>query len=43
MKELIRIGKEYVMGLQMEVNIKKFKVDVVRQQELAAYFTYCNL
>ena len=42
-KELIGIGKEYVLGLRMEVKRKEFKDDVVRQQELAAYFTHCNL
>ena len=42
-KELIGIGKEYVLGLRMEVKRKEVKDDVVRKQELAAYFTHCNL
>ena len=31
------------MGLRMEVKIKEVKDDVVRQQDLVAYFTHCNL
>jgi coatomer protein complex subunit alpha (xenin) len=42
-KELIVIVKEYVLGLQMVVKSKEMEGDVVRQQELAAYFTHCNL
>ncbi|KAJ9674838.1 hypothetical protein PVL29_024020 [Vitis rotundifolia] len=42
-KELIIIVKEYVLGLQMEVKRREVKDDPVRQQELAAYFTHCNL
>ncbi|KAM3304599.1 coatomer subunit alpha-1 [Capsicum chacoense] len=42
-KELIIIVKEYVLGLQMEVKRKELKDNPVRQQELAAYFTHCNL
>ena len=42
-KELIGIGKKYVLVLRMEVKRKEVKDDVVRQQELAAYFTHCNL
>nr|XP_004238316.1 coatomer subunit alpha-1 [Solanum lycopersicum] len=42
-KELIVIVKEYVLGLQMEVKRKESKDNPVRQQELAAYFTHCNL
>ncbi|KAK4351922.1 hypothetical protein RND71_027440 [Anisodus tanguticus] len=42
-KELIIIVKEYVLGLQMEVKRKESKDNPVRQQELAAYFTHCNL
>ncbi|KAL8156354.1 hypothetical protein AgCh_001450 [Apium graveolens] len=42
-KELIVIVKEYVLGLQMELKRKELKDDPVRQQELAAYFTHCNL
>lgn len=42
-KELIGIAKEYVLGLRMEVKRKEVKDDTVRQQELAAYFTHCNL
>ncbi|KAK3013678.1 hypothetical protein RJ639_009648 [Escallonia herrerae] len=43
-KELIIIAKEYVLGLQMELKRRELKdIDPVRQQELAAYFTHCNL
>ncbi|KAF9593124.1 hypothetical protein IFM89_020334 [Coptis chinensis] len=42
-KELIVIAKEYVIGLTMEVMRKEIKDDITRQQELAAYFTHCNL
>ncbi|WOG82334.1 hypothetical protein DCAR_0101497 [Daucus carota subsp. sativus] len=42
-KELIVIVKEYVLGLQMELKRKELKDDPIRQQELAAYFTHCNL
>ncbi|KAF8020121.1 hypothetical protein BT93_G0735 [Corymbia citriodora subsp. variegata] len=42
-KELIIIVKEYVLGLQMEVRRREIKDNPVRQQELAAYFTHCNL
>lgn len=42
-KELIIIVKEYVLGLQMELKRKELKDDPIRQQELAAYFTHCNL
>ncbi|XP_052192325.1 coatomer subunit alpha-1-like [Diospyros lotus] len=42
-KELIIIVKEYVLGLQMELKRKEMKDNPVRQQELAAYFTHCNL
>ena len=42
-KELIIIVKEYTLGLQMEVKRREVKDDPVRQQELAAYFTHCNL
>ncbi|KAF9586896.1 hypothetical protein IFM89_039873, partial [Coptis chinensis] len=42
-KELIVIAKEYVIGLTMEVMRKEIKDDITRQQELAAYFTDCNL
>eukprot|EP01018_Ginkgo_biloba_P037150 Gb_15817 [translate_table: standard] len=42
-KELIGIAKEYILGLRMEVKRKEVKDDVVRQQELAAYFTHCNI
>uniref|UniRef100_A0A2P2IV55 Coatomer subunit alpha n=2 Tax=Rhizophora mucronata TaxID=61149 RepID=A0A2P2IV55_RHIMU len=42
-KELIIIVKEYVLGLQMELKRRDMKDDPVRQQELAAYFTHCNL
>lgn len=42
-KELIIIVKEYVVGLKMELKRREIKGDPVRQQELAAYFTHCNL
>ncbi|KAI4367271.1 hypothetical protein MLD38_023028 [Melastoma candidum] len=42
-KELITITKEYVLGLQMELKRREMKDNPVRQQELAAYFTHCNL
>ncbi|CAN1777531.1 Coatomer subunit alpha-2 [Linum perenne] len=42
-KELIIIVKEYVLGLQMELRRREMKDEPVRQQELAAYFTHCNL
>lgn len=42
-KELITIVKEYALGLQLELKRRELKDDPVRQQELAAYFTHCNL
>ncbi|KAI7743899.1 hypothetical protein M8C21_029901 [Ambrosia artemisiifolia] len=42
-KELIIIVKEYVLGLQMELKSRELRDNPVRQQELAAYFTHCNL
>lgn len=42
-KELIVIVKEYVLGLKMELKRREIKDDPVREQELAAYFTHCNL
>ncbi|KAL0314629.1 UNVERIFIED_CONTAM: Coatomer subunit alpha-1 [Sesamum angustifolium] len=42
-KELVVIVKEYVLGLQMELKRRELKDNPVRQQELAAYFTHCNL
>ncbi|KAI4375695.1 hypothetical protein MLD38_013534 [Melastoma candidum] len=42
-KELITITKEYVLGLQMELKRREMKDNPMRQQELAAYFTHCNL
>ncbi|XP_050227134.1 coatomer subunit alpha-2-like [Mercurialis annua] len=42
-KELIIIVKEYVLALQMELKRREMKDDPIRQQELAAYFTHCNL
>ncbi|XP_076947694.1 coatomer subunit alpha-1-like [Bidens hawaiensis] len=42
-KELVIIVKEYVLGLQMELKRREVKDDPVRQLELAAYFTHCNL
>ncbi|RWV94717.1 hypothetical protein BHE74_00038526 [Ensete ventricosum] len=42
-KELIEIGREYVLGLKIELKRKEIKDNFVRQQELAAYFTNCKL
>ncbi|CAN1150612.1 Coatomer subunit alpha-1 [Linum perenne] len=42
-KELVIIVKEYVLALQMELKRREMKSDPVRVQELAAYFTHCNL
>ncbi|XP_073024990.1 coatomer subunit alpha-1-like isoform X1 [Primulina eburnea] len=42
-KELIIIVKEYVLGLKMELKRRDLKDNPIRQQELAAYFTHCNL
>nr|CAD1835098.1 unnamed protein product [Ananas comosus var. bracteatus] len=42
-KELIEIAREYVLGLKMEVKRKELKDDLVRQQELAAYFANSKL
>ncbi|KAL4566402.1 hypothetical protein LXL04_030517 [Taraxacum kok-saghyz] len=42
-KELIIIVKEYVLGLQLELKRRELKDNPIRQQELAAYFTHCNL
>ncbi|RAL47359.1 hypothetical protein DM860_013324 [Cuscuta australis] len=42
-KELVVIVKEYVLALQMELKRKEMGDNPVRQQELAAYFTHCNL
>ncbi|KAI5683116.1 hypothetical protein M9H77_04344 [Catharanthus roseus] len=42
-KELVVIAKEYVLGLKMELKRRELRDDPIRQQELAAYFTHCNL
>ncbi|KAE8711724.1 Coatomer subunit alpha-2 [Hibiscus syriacus] len=42
-KELIIMAKEYVLGLQMELKRRQMNENPERQQELAAYFTHCNL
>ncbi|KAL8129464.1 hypothetical protein V2J09_018619 [Rumex salicifolius] len=42
-RELIVIVREYVLGLKMELKRREIKDNPVRQQELAAYFTHCNL
>ncbi|KAJ6827882.1 coatomer subunit alpha-1-like [Iris pallida] len=42
-KELIEIAKEYVLGLKIEIKRKETRDNMVRQQELAAYFTNCKL
>lgn len=43
LKDLITIVKEYVLGLKMETKRRELKDNPKRQQELAAYFTHCNL
>ncbi|KAL1542946.1 hypothetical protein AAHA92_19975 [Salvia divinorum] len=42
-KKLVITVKEYVLGLKMELKRRELKDDPARQQELAAYFTHCNL
>jgi coatomer protein complex subunit alpha (xenin) len=42
-KQLIIIAKEYVLGLKIELHKRELKDNPIRQQELAAYFTHCNL
>ncbi|GAB2267669.1 hypothetical protein Dimus_002652 [Dionaea muscipula] len=42
-KELISITREYVLGIKLELKRREMKNEPVRQQELAAYFTHCNL
>jgi coatomer protein complex subunit alpha (xenin) len=42
-KELVGICKEYVLAIRIELKRKATTDDIVRQQELAAYFTHCNL
>ncbi|KAL8143768.1 hypothetical protein V2J09_016800 [Rumex salicifolius] len=42
-KELVIIVKEYVLGLKLELKRRETRDNPVRQQELAAYFTHCNL
>lgn len=42
-KELHTIAREYTNALRIEIKRKEFKDDPVRQAELAAYFTHCNL
>jgi len=45
-KELLGICREYITGLRMELVRKELSTangDPVRQAELAAYFTHCNL
>ncbi|KAK2971508.1 hypothetical protein RJ640_020914 [Escallonia rubra] len=42
-KELITIAKEYVLASRMELKRREMKDNPVREQELAAYFTHCNL
>ncbi|KAJ7564293.1 hypothetical protein O6H91_02G011500 [Diphasiastrum complanatum] len=42
-KELLSIAKEYVLALKIELKRKEVKDDPVKQAELAAYFTHCNL
>eukprot|EP01116_Phalansterium_solitarium_P014778 TRINITY_DN325_c0_g2_i1.p1 TRINITY_DN325_c0_g2~~TRINITY_DN325_c0_g2_i1.p1 ORF type:complete len:1233 (+),score=516.79 TRINITY_DN325_c0_g2_i1:73-3771(+) len=41
-KELIGLCREYITGLRLEL-ARKETPDPVRQTELAAYFTHCNL
>eukprot|EP01097_Dermamoeba_algensis_P008007 TRINITY_DN5184_c0_g2_i1.p1 TRINITY_DN5184_c0_g2~~TRINITY_DN5184_c0_g2_i1.p1 ORF type:complete len:749 (+),score=225.86 TRINITY_DN5184_c0_g2_i1:1466-3712(+) len=45
-KELLDICREYILGLRMEVHRKELAAnpsEKVRNIELAAYFTHCNL
>ncbi|CAL0328461.1 unnamed protein product [Lupinus luteus] len=42
-KELVIIVKEYVLGIQIELQRREIKDNPAWQQELAAYFTHCNL
>jgi coatomer protein complex subunit alpha (xenin) len=44
-KDLLNICRDYVTGLRMELQRKDASIanDPVRQAELAAYFTHCNL
>ncbi|KAJ0025402.1 hypothetical protein Pint_09052 [Pistacia integerrima] len=42
-KDLINKAKIYVLGLKMELKKMEMKDDLVRQQELAAYFTHFDL
>mmetsp|Transcript_11360 Transcript_11360/g.13438 ORF Transcript_11360/g.13438 Transcript_11360/m.13438 type:complete len:1222 (-) Transcript_11360:338-4003(-) len=42
-KELLTIAREYANALRIEIKRKEFKDDAIRQAELAAYFTHCNL
>jgi len=45
-KELLAICREYITGLRLELQRKELAQangDLVKQAELAAYFTHCNL
>ncbi|KAG0560938.1 hypothetical protein KC19_9G025800 [Ceratodon purpureus] len=44
-KELLGIAKEYTLALRIELKRKEpaLKEDLLRQSELAAYFTHCQL
>ncbi|XP_024526944.1 coatomer subunit alpha-1 [Selaginella moellendorffii] len=42
-KDLIGKSKEYVLTLKMELKRKELKDEPVRQAELAAYFTHCDI
>lgn len=44
-KELLGIAKEYTLALRIELKRKEpaLKDDLLRQSELAAYFTHCQL
>ncbi|VDP10190.1 unnamed protein product [Soboliphyme baturini] len=46
-QELIRICREYLVGIKMEMKRKEMpketKDDLVRSAEMAAYFTHCDL
>lgn len=42
-KELIGIAREYLLGVKIEILRKDTRDNLVRQQELAAYFSNCNL
>lgn len=42
-RELVTVARDYTLALKIELKRKEAKDDPVRQAELAAYFTHCNL